>query len=87
MLSQTPCQIGRQIRLPLGARPGEQVICPYLRHGINFPPEDILNITMLGGDGASLPWEVTHDGLCITVPEKVPSPIAVSFKIATRGEL
>jgi alpha-L-fucosidase len=68
-------------------RPGEQVICPYLRHNIDFPKEDILNITMLGGDGASLPWEKTHDGLCITVPEKVPSPIAVSFKIETRGEL
>lgn len=46
--------------------------------------EDIRQITMLGSD-ETLPWEFDDDGLQVDLPPKVPSDIAVAFRIETTG--
>ena len=68
-------------------RPGEVLTCTRLASCEQLHPTDILSIRMLGGDDADLNWDITEDGLNIDVPEKVPSPIAVSFKIRTKSTL
>jgi len=65
-------------------RPGEVLTCTKLAACHQLHPDDILKIQMLGGDGNPLKWTLDEDGLNIEVPEKVPSTVAVSFKITTR---
>ncbi len=68
-------------------RPGELLTCPGLGACNQLHPDDIVRIEMLGGGGRDLPWFLDEDGLSIEVPAKVPSPIAVSFKVTTRSEM
>ena len=68
-------------------RPGEILTCTRFAHCQQLHPSDILSIRMLGGDGRDLEWSITEDGLNIGVPDKVPSNIAVSFKITTKSAI
>ena len=67
-------------RMKEGELPDEK----YLR---DWYDQIIEVIEMLGGDGAPLNYFINEDGLSIEVPEKVPSPVAVCFKVTTRNEL
>lgn len=68
-------------------RPGEILTAKWLGSGKVLHPGDILKVEMLGGDEAPLKWWVDKDGLSFEVPARVPSDIAVSFKLTTRTEI
>ena len=64
-------------------RPGERVTCASFDKNWLFHRDDILKIEMLGG--SEVDWVFDDEGLHISVPERVPSDIAVSFKVTTRS--
>jgi len=68
-------------------RPGERLTCHGFARCRQFHPQDIQSIQMLGGDGAPLAWNLDADGLHFDVPAKVPSMIAVAFKITMLNEI
>ena len=68
-------------------RPGQVLSCPKMAKCEQLHPQDILKIEMLGDDGSPLEWAIDVDGLHITVPDVVPSTVAVSFKITVKQDI